>query len=158
MPLAVTRSAPSPAGARVPDVSVDAIAARDPQRAAAAATKHGIAKVHGRYDELLADPDLDAVYIPLPAALHGQWTIAALNAGKHVLVEKPFTANADEARAVADAAAQADLVVMEAFHTLFHPVVDQLRGILQGGELGALQSARGDVLRSHPARQGHPLE
>jgi predicted dehydrogenase len=125
----------------LPDVSVDAIAARDEQRASAFASKHGIAKVHGTYDDLLADPDLDAVYLPLPAALHGQWTIAALNAGKHVLVEKPFTANGDEAQAVADAAGGTGLVVMEAFHTLTHPVVGQLRGIVQDGELGALQRA-----------------
>ena len=137
----ITRSALLRPARALPDVSVDAVAARDPQRASAYATKHGIAKVHGTYDELLADPDLEAVYLPLPAALHGRWAIAALNAGKHVLVEKPFAANADEAQAVADAAAKADLVVMEAFHTLFHPVVDQLRGILQGGELGALQRA-----------------
>lgn len=83
------------------EVEVAAIAARDPQRAAEFATKHGIPKVHATYEDLLADPSVDAVYNPTPNGLHGRWTLAALKAGKHVLCEKPFTANADEAAAVA---------------------------------------------------------
>src|SRR3954467_8874371 len=83
------------------DVEVAAIAARDPQRAAAFATKHGIATVHRSYNALLSDTSLDAVYIPLPNGLHGRWTIAALAAGLPVLCEKPFTANAVEAQLVA---------------------------------------------------------
>ena len=68
------------------------------------------------------DPDIDAIYNPLPNGLHGHWTIEALNAGKHVLCEKPFTANADEARLVADSDnANPGLVVMEAFHYQYHP-------------------------------------
>jgi predicted dehydrogenase len=76
------------------EVVVAAIAARDVARAEAFAAKYGIARVHDSYEALVADPDLDAVYNPLPNALHGKWTRAALSAGKHVLCEKPFTANA----------------------------------------------------------------
>ncbi len=78
-----------------------AVAARDRARADAFASKHGIPKVHDSYADLLADPDIDAIYNPLPNGLHAEWTIAALEAGKHVLCEKPFTANAKEAEAVA---------------------------------------------------------
>ena len=122
-----------------PDVQVAAVAARDPQRAAAFAAKHGIATVHPSYEALLADASLDAVYIPLPNGLHGHWTIAALAAGRHVLCEKPFTANADEAQLVADAAAASGLVVMEAFHWRYHPVAARMVEIVRSGELGELR-------------------
>ena len=79
--------------------------------------------VHDAYAALVADPTLDAVYIPLPNGLHAEWTLAALEAGKHVLCEKPFTANAAQAREVAAAAEGAGLVVMEAFHYRYHPLV-----------------------------------
>ncbi|MEO5839568.1 MAG: Gfo/Idh/MocA family oxidoreductase [Acidimicrobiales bacterium] len=121
------------------DVEVVAIAARDPQRAAAFAHKHGIATVHLTYEALVADASLDAVYIPLPNALHGRWTIAALDAGLHVLCEKPFTANADEAQLVADAADASGLVVMEAFHWRYHPLADRMIEIVRSGELGELR-------------------
>src|SRR6202167_6417851 len=87
----------------VADVEVVAVAARDRDRASAFAAKHRIGRVVGSYDELVADPDIDGVYNPLHNGLHGRWTMAALAAGKHVLCEKPFSANVDEARAVAAA-------------------------------------------------------
>ena len=90
---------------KVPDVEVGADRGPRPGQAAKFADKHGIATVHKSYDDVLADPEIDAVYNPLPNGLHGRWTIAALEAGKHVLCEKPFTANAEEARAVAAVAA-----------------------------------------------------
>ena len=77
--------------------TVDAIASRDLSRAKAAAKKLGIKKAYGSYEELLADPDIDAIYNPLPNNLHIDWTIAALKAGKHVLCEKPFGMNAKDA-------------------------------------------------------------
>src|SRR6476619_2403226 len=85
----------------VAEARVVAVAARDRDKAARFAGKHDIATVHGSYEALLADPAVDAVYNPLPNGLHGKWTRAALAAGKHVLCEKPFTANADEASEVA---------------------------------------------------------
>jgi predicted dehydrogenase len=120
-------------------VRVDAIAARDPRRARAFATKHGIGRVCADYAALVADPDLDAIYNPLPNGLHAQWTLAALAAGKHVLCEKPFTANAVEARLVAGAAKDSGLVVMEAFHYRYHPLVARVLEILASGELGAIR-------------------
>ena len=121
------------------DVVVAAVAARDVSRAQTFAAKHGIARVHDSYEALLADPDIDAVYNPLPNGLHGKWTRAALAAGKHVLCEKPFTANAAEAREIAELAAQSDRVVMEAFHYRYHPLTLRIEEIIASGELGKLQ-------------------
>ncbi|SDW61001.1 Predicted dehydrogenase [Amycolatopsis xylanica] len=121
------------------EVEVAAIAARDPARAREYAAKHGIPKAYGDYESMLADPSLDAVYNPLPNGLHGRWTLAALKAGKHVLCEKPFTANASEARQVAEAARSAGLVVMEAFHYRYHPLFRRAVAVVRGGELGAIR-------------------
>jgi predicted dehydrogenase len=127
------------------DVVVAAVAARDRARAQAYAAKHGIPTVHDSYDALLADPSLDAVYNPLPNGLHGRWTMAALDAGKHVLCEKPFTANADEAAIVAEAAAKSGLVVMEAFHYRYHPVALRMLEIVSSGQLGSLRHVEASV-------------
>lgn len=125
-PMALLRPAKT-----VPEVQVVAMAARDRGRAEKFARKHGIATVHDSYDALIADPSLDAIYNPLPNGLHGRWTIPALEAGKHVLCEKPFTANAAEAEKVAAAAsAVPSLVVMEAFHYRYHPLVDRLLEVI----------------------------
>ena len=123
----------------VDDVEILSLAARDRGRAQALAAKRGIPKVHGSYDELLADPNINAVYIPLPNSLHGAWTLAALEAGKHVLCEKPFTANAEEAERVAKAANASGLVVMEAFHWRYHPLAMRMVEIVRSGELGTLR-------------------
>jgi predicted dehydrogenase len=120
-------------------VVVAAVAARDASRAAAFAAKHGIARVHDSYEALLADPELDAIYNPLPNGLHGRWTRAALAAGKHVLCEKPFTANAAEAREIAALAAKSDRVVMEAFHYRYHPLSLRVEDIIASGEVGRLK-------------------
>ncbi|MEV6931567.1 Gfo/Idh/MocA family oxidoreductase [Dactylosporangium sp. NPDC051485] len=122
----------------VPGVQVVAVAARDRGKAAAFARRHGIAQVHAGYAELLADPGIDAVYVPLPNGLHARWTLAALEAGKHVLCEKPFTANAAEAETVAGAARRSGLVVMEAFHYRYHPVF--ARALEIAGTLGEPRS------------------
>ncbi|MGD1111463.1 MAG: Gfo/Idh/MocA family oxidoreductase [Mycobacterium sp.] len=122
-----------------PDVVVAAVAARDVSRAQAFAAKHNIARVHDDYAKLIADPDVDAIYNPLPNGLHGKWTRAAIEAGKHVLCEKPFTANAAEAREIAELAATSDRVVMEAFHYRYHPLALRIEEIIASGELGTLQ-------------------
>ncbi|MCV7347632.1 Gfo/Idh/MocA family protein [Mycolicibacterium rhodesiae] len=121
------------------EVVVAGVAARDVSRGRAFAAKHGIARVYDSYDALIADPDVDAVYNPLPNALHGRWTRAALAAGKHVLCEKPFMANAVEAREIADLATASDRVVMEAFHYRYHPFAARVEQIIASGELGTLQ-------------------
>jgi predicted dehydrogenase len=121
------------------EVVVAAVAARDVSRAQSFAAKHGIARVHDGYEALITDPEVDAIYNPLPNGLHGRWTRAALAAGKHVLCEKPFTANAAEAREIADLATQSDRVVMEAFHYRYHPLALRIEEIIASGELGRLQ-------------------
>ncbi|HEY0186953.1 MAG TPA: Gfo/Idh/MocA family oxidoreductase [Cellulomonas sp.] len=132
-----------PAGS-VSEVEVTAVAARDLARAAAIAEREGIPRVLGGYDELLADPQVDAVYVPTPAALHGVWVRRAIAAGKHVLCEKPFTANAAEAEQVAALAAGSGLVVMEAFHSQHHPAWATLRGLIAEGAIGEVRSAEAD--------------
>lgn len=122
-----------------PDVVVAAVAARDGSRARAFAAKNGIERVHDSYEALIADPDLDAIYNPLPNGLHGKWTRAAIDANKHVLCEKPFTANAAEAREIAAAAARTDRVVMEAFHYRYHPLALRTEQIIASGALGKLK-------------------
>ena len=140
------------------DVVVAAVAARDGSRARAFAAKHGIARVHESYEALIADPDLDAVYNPLPNGLHGKWTRAALAAGKHVLCEKPFTANAAEAREIADLAAKSDRVVMEAFHYRYHPLALRTEQIIASGELGKLRACGGGLVFSAAEVLRHPLQ
>ncbi|PEG35662.1 oxidoreductase [Mycolicibacterium agri] len=120
------------------DVVVAAVAARDVNDARAFAAKHGIPRAHDSYEALIADPEVDAIYNPLPNALHGRWTRAAMAAGKHVLCEKPFTANAAEASEISAMAATSDRVVMEAFHYRYHPLFLRIEEILASGELGRL--------------------
>ena len=137
----INRSALFVPAAKTEGVEVAAIAARDPERAAAVARRHGIPVVHESYDAALADPSIDAVYIPTPAALHGRWTLAAIASGKHVLCEKPFTANAEEAHEVQAAAEGSGLVVMEAHHTSLHPFTARMREVVASGVLGEVRTA-----------------
>ncbi|MGH9017396.1 MAG: Gfo/Idh/MocA family protein, partial [Acidimicrobiales bacterium] len=118
---------------------VVAVAAREPARARAFATEHGIGRVIDSYEALVGDPDIDAVYNPLPNGLHGRWTMAALAAGKHVLCEKPFTANAAEARTVAGAQQGTGLVLMEAFHYRYHPLFARVLEVLSSGAIGTVR-------------------
>jgi predicted dehydrogenase/NAD(P)-dependent dehydrogenase (short-subunit alcohol dehydrogenase family) len=103
------------------------------------AKKHGIPEIHRRFDALLADPAIDAVYLALPTSMHTDQALACIAAGKHLLCEKPLTCNAEEARRVDAAAAQSGLVVAEAMHSLHHPLVARLRSILTGGEIGEIE-------------------
>jgi predicted dehydrogenase len=129
--------------------AVVAVAARDRARADDFARRYGIPRVHAGYADLIEDPEIDAVYNPLPNGLHGCWTVAALKAGKHVLCEKPFTANAAEARAVAEVDnASPGVVVMEAFHYQYHPFAKRLVEIVRSGELGNITKI--DVAFSAP--------
>ncbi|GAB1811022.1 Gfo/Idh/MocA family protein [Mycobacterium sp. MUNTM1] len=121
------------------EVVVAAVAARDVPRARAFAARHDIPTVHGDYGALIADPAIDAIYNPLPNGLHGRWTRAALAAGKHVLCEKPFTANAAEAREITELATDSGRVMMEAFHYRYHPLTLRAEEIIASGELGTLR-------------------
>ncbi|KAI0635607.1 NAD binding oxidoreductase [Trametes polyzona] len=119
-------------------VIISAIASRNLQQAQENAKKYGIPKAYGSYDELLNEPGIDAVYISLPNGMHGKWAKKALQAGKHVLLEKPFTANADEAREVAKLAEEKKLVLVEAFHWQFHPAAHAVKAILDSGKYGPI--------------------
>ena len=119
---------------------VVAMAARDRGRAERFARKHGVERVVDSYEAVLADPEVDAVYIPLPNGLHAPWFVAALAVGKHVLCEKPWASNAAEAEAMAQAAAERpDLVAMEAFHWRYHPLAERMREVVESGSLGTLR-------------------
>jgi predicted dehydrogenase len=132
----------APARAMAGQVSVTAVAARSAERARAFAAKHGIARAYDGYGALIADPEIDALYNPLPNGLHGYWTIKALEAGKHVLCEKPIAANADEAQKMADAANANGRVLMEAFHYRYHPLAQRMKDIVASGELGTVREIR----------------
>jgi predicted dehydrogenase len=134
VPMALTRPARS-----VPEVRVTAIAARDPKRAQRFADKHKIPRVHRNYDALLSDPDIDAIYNPLPNSLHAEWTIRALQGGKHVLCEKPFASNAQEAEEMAEAARETGLVLSEAFAYRYHPLTARVKEIISSGEIGKIR-------------------
>jgi predicted dehydrogenase len=116
---------------------VAAIASNDAAKAAATATDLGIAKSYGSYEALLADAEIDAVYVPLPNQLHVPYTLKALAAGKHVLCEKPLAMNAIEAAELLAATQQyPHLKVMEAFMYRFHPQWQKAKDIVAGGLLG----------------------
>ena len=123
----------------VPGVTVSGIAARDRDRAVAAADRWSIPLVFDSYTEMINSGDIDAVYVGTPASLHREWTIAAIEAGKHVLCEKPLAANAEDGALIADAAEKSDVVVMEAFHWRYHPLVSQMQSILDAGILGTIE-------------------
>jgi len=139
--LGASRIAPSalirPAR-RNSQVAIVGVAARDRNRAEKYARKHGIPQVYDNYDELINDPDIEAVYNPLPNSLHAEWTIKALRAGKHLLCEKPIAANAAEARMMAETAAAENLHLMEAFHWRYHPMALRIIDVVRAGEIGAI--------------------
>jgi len=134
VPMALTQPARS-----VHEVQIVAIAARDPKRAKSFARKHHIPRVHQTYDDLLSDPEIDAIYNPLPNSLHAEWTIRALKAGKHVLCEKPFASNTQEAEEMARTARETELVLSEAFAYRYHPLIGRVKEIISSGELGKIR-------------------
>ncbi len=118
---------------------IAAIASRSPEKAQAAAAQLGIPKAYGSYEELLADPEIDAIYNPLPNHLHVPWSIKALQAGKHVLCEKPIALTSAEAQTLVDVARQyPHLKVMEAFMYRFHPQWQRARQLVLEGDIGEL--------------------
>ena len=127
-----------------------AVAARDAGRAEAFAAEHGVERVHASYQQLLDDPEIEAIYNPLANGLHGPWNLRALAAGKHVLTEKPSAANATEALQVRDAVHSSGLVFMEAFHYAYHPVMRRLQELIAKGELGDLQHVEATMVMPPP--------
>ncbi|MCX5894321.1 MAG: Gfo/Idh/MocA family oxidoreductase [Proteobacteria bacterium] len=121
---------------------VHALATRFPADAGEVAAQHNIPRVYDSYAVLLADPEIDAVYIPLPNHLHHPWTLRALEAGKHVLCEKPLACNAREAQEMADAAGASGRVLMEAFMYRFHPRSLRIRQMVADGCIGAPRLVR----------------
>jgi predicted dehydrogenase len=119
-------------------VKIHGIASRNEGKATRAAAELGLAKSYGSYEALLADPDIEAVYIPLPNHLHAQWIKKAADAGKHVLCEKPFAMNSPEALDAVDYARKHGVLVMEAFMYRFHPQWMHARDIVRSGEIGAV--------------------
>lgn len=120
----------------MPQVRLEAIAARDRSRAEAYAARHGVAQVVDDYADVIACPDVDLVYNPLPINLHAEWTIKALEAGKHVLCEKPFAMNTDEALAMLEAAEKSGKRLIEAFHYRYHPAFETCMDWIAAGEIG----------------------
>jgi predicted dehydrogenase len=119
---------------------IDAIASRDLTRAKSAAAALGIAKAYGSYEALLADPAIEAIYNPLPNELHVEWTIRALEAGKHVLCEKPIALDAKEAEALIAARARSGKLVAEAFMVHHHPQWRRAREIVRSGAIGDVRA------------------
>jgi predicted dehydrogenase len=134
------------------DVVVAAVASRS--GAQAYAKSHGIPRAYAAYEELLADPGLDLIYNALPPSMHAEWTIAALEAGKDVLCEKPFTMNAAQARRVIAAAASSGHRVIEAFHDHYHPLSEGIRRLVSDGLLGPIRSASAVFDGSNPYVEG----
>jgi predicted dehydrogenase len=121
---------------------VAAIASRDPGRAAEAAVKMGIPRAHSSYEALLADPEIDAVYNPLPNNLHAEWTLKAAEAGKAILCEKPLARDAAEAAALVAGCKRHGVLLMEAFMYRFHPQHARVRALIDGGAIGKLCGVR----------------
>jgi predicted dehydrogenase len=130
---------------QIDGVTVAAIAARDESRARGYAEKHGIPKVVAGYQALLDLDDIDAIYLPLPNGLHGHWTRLAIAARKHVLCEKPFTANSDEAAEIAELVDGSGLVVMEAFHYRYHALVGRVLELIEEGTIGDVKHVEANL-------------
>jgi len=131
-----------PATAAAERCEVVAIASRDLERARAAAFELGIARAFGSYEDLLADPDVDAVYNPLPNHLHAEWTIAAARAGKHVLCEKPLATTSADAERMIQACEAEGVLLMEAFMYRLHPTWEAVTSLVASGRIGELKTVQ----------------
>jgi predicted dehydrogenase len=146
---------------RTAGLDVVAVGSRRLESAQAFAADFGIPHAHGSYEELVADPDVDIVYIATPHPMHAANALLALEAGKHVLVEKPFTLTAAEAAAVRDAAAERGLLAMEAMWTRYLPHMIRIREIVASGVLGEIRALTADhtqLITSDPAHRLNALE
>jgi predicted dehydrogenase len=127
---------------QAPNVSINAIASRDAQKARAAAKQFGIARTYSSYDELLADPAIEAVYIPLPNNMHVEWAERAAAAGKHVLLEKPAGMSATEAERLIAAREHSGKLIIEAFMVRYTPQWRKTREIITSGRIGQVHAVQ----------------
>ncbi len=125
-----------------------AIAGRSMEKAEEFRKKYGFERAYGSYAELLEDPEIEAVYIPLPNTLHYEWTIKALQSGKHVLCEKPLAANAEQAREMFQAAKENNVFLMEAFAYQHSPYIKEIRGLIEEGVIGDVRYAEAALITS----------
>ena len=139
----IAREKVMPAIQQVEDAVIHGIASRDVDRAKEVAEDFGIPNVYGRYEDLLEDPDIDAVYIPLPNHLHKEWTIKAAQAGKHVLCEKPLSITGGECQAMIDVCQKQGVLLMEGFMYSLHPQMDSVLEILEKCSIGYVKLVRG---------------
>ena len=119
-----------------------AVASRSPERAQAFAAEHGIPREHGSYEALLEDPDVEAVYVPLPNSMHVEWSVRALEAGKHVLCEKPMSRRPEDVQRAFDVAEREGLVLAEAFMWRHHPQLRRALELIAEGAIGRLRLVR----------------
>lgn len=131
--------------ARMDEVENHAVAARDPERAREFAERWGFSRAYGSYEELLADPDVDLVYVALPHSHHHRWTIAALEAGHHVLCEKAFAANERQAREMIECARERGLLLAEAIWTRYMPSRKMIDEIVSSGEIGEVTTVAANL-------------
>jgi predicted dehydrogenase len=138
-------------------ITVSAVGSRDADKARRFADDHGIATAHGSYDDLVADPEVDAVYVATPHVFHEQNALLAIRAGKHVLVEKPFTVTAAEAGRVLAAAREAGVVALEAMWTRYLPQQARLREVVRSGVIGEPRLLTAAHMQSLPTDPHHRI-
>ncbi len=142
---------------RVAGRTLAAVGSRRIEAAQEFAAQHGIPRAHGSYEELVNDPDVDIVYIATPHSHHLEGAVLALEHGKHVLIEKPLTLDADEAVAIRDIAAARGLLAMEAMWTRYLPHMVRLRELLEAGAIGEIRALSADHTQSLPTDPAHRL-
>jgi predicted dehydrogenase len=141
----IARNAHIPAARKATNTEIVAISSRDLGRAQEWADKLGIPKAYGSYDEVLADPDIDAIINPLPNSMHCEWTIKSAQAGKHILCEKPFAVTVEQAQRMIGAAQAHGVKLMEGFTHRFTPLASFLRENLDSGVIGEVQLVRTEL-------------
>lgn len=130
---------------QLPSARVTAIASRDGEKAKLFAKKYGIEKHYSPYEVLLRDPSIDLIYITLPNSLHAEWSIRALEAGKHVLCEKPLASNAQEVEEIRKVAQRAKKLVFEGMHYKYHPLIARIKEIVNQGDIGTIEHISADL-------------
>jgi predicted dehydrogenase len=138
-------------------IDIAAVGSRTQDAADAFAARFGIPLAHGSYEALVSDPEVDAIYVATPHPFHAENALLAIEAGKHVLIEKPFTLNAKEAARVAEAAAEADVVVLEAMWTRFLPHMRRIHEVIAAGTIGEVHTVLADHDQLLPSDPQHRI-